>query len=48
MEELEGYANKKGCSMILFVSSSHRKGAHKLNESLGYGLDKVNGYRKRL
>lgn len=33
--------------MILFVSSEHRIGAHKLYESLGYAVDKVNGYRKR-
>jgi len=25
-------------------SSLHRSGTHKLYESLGYGLDKVNGY----
>ena len=48
MLELEKIARDKACSMILFVSSEHRKGAHKLYESLGYGVDKVNGYRKRL
>lgn len=48
MTEMEAYAITKNCNMILFVSSEHRKVAHKLYESLGYGTDKVNGYRKRL
>jgi len=48
MINLEERARKLNCSMILFVSSAHRTGAHKLYESLGFGLDKVNGYRKRL
>lgn len=48
MLKLEKCAIQQNCSMILFVSSAHRTGAHKLYESLGYGLDKVNGYRKRL
>ena len=48
MLELEDRAKQANCSMILFVSSVHRVGAHKLYESLGYGNDKVNGYRKRL
>lgn len=46
--KLEEHANERKCNMILFVSSAHRTGAHKLYESLGYGIDKVNGYRKRL
>ena len=46
--KIEEEAQKAGCTMILFVSSKHRKGAHKLYESLGYGIDEVNGYRKRL
>ena len=46
--EMEEHAKRLNCNMVLFVSSSHRKGAHKLYESLGYGNDKVNGYRKRL
>lgn len=45
---IEEYAQKNQCTMILFVSSEHRTGAHKLYESLGYAADKVNGYRKRL
>lgn len=46
--EIETLAKLKKCNMILFVSSIHREGAHKLYESLDYGIDKVNGYRKRL
>lgn len=46
--ELEKQARTHKCSAILFVSSSHRSGAHKLYESLGFGEDKVNGYRKKL
>lgn len=46
--KIEEYARKGNCNMILFVSSIHREGAHKLYESLGYGVDEVNGYRKRL
>lgn len=46
--KIEEIARDAKCSMIIFVSSEHRLGAHKLYESLGYGNDKVNGYRKRL
>jgi ribosomal protein S18 acetylase RimI-like enzyme len=45
---LEEIAKQEMCTTVLFVSSAHRAGAHKLYESLGYGDDKVNGYRKRL
>lgn len=48
MLKLEKLAISSKCTTILFVSSEHRTGAHKLYESLGYGVDKVNGYRKRL
>jgi ribosomal protein S18 acetylase RimI-like enzyme len=48
MMRLEEIAKEHKCSTILFVSSEHRTGAHKLYESLGFGVDKVNGYRKRL
>lgn len=48
LTEIENRAIQNGCNMILFVSSVHREGAHKLYESMGYGADKVNGYRKRL
>lgn len=48
LKEIEVRAKQQHCNMILFVSSDHRKGAHKLYESLGFGADKVNGYRKRI
>ncbi|MBN1118598.1 MAG: GNAT family N-acetyltransferase [Bacteroidales bacterium] len=48
MLDLEARARRFNCSMILFVSSKHRTEAHKLYESLGYGEDAVNGYRKKL
>lgn len=48
MIRIEEIAIQGKCTTILFVSSAHRTGAHKLYESLGYGIDKVNGYRKRL
>ncbi len=48
LHKIEDCAKSAECSMIVFVSSEHRTGAHKLYESVGYGLDKVNGYRKRL
>lgn len=48
IKSIEEYAKQKNCNMILFVSSQHRKGAHKLYETTGYGMDKVFGYRKRL
>ena len=48
LRKLEDRARMNDCTTILFVSSAHRTGAHKLYESLGYGTDKVNGYRKRL
>lgn len=46
--EMEKFAKTKRCNMIVFVSSAHREGAHQLYETLGFGIDKVNGYRKRL
>lgn len=48
MNEQEKIARALQCSLILLVSSEHRTGAHKLYESLGYDLDKVRGFRKRL
>jgi ribosomal protein S18 acetylase RimI-like enzyme len=48
LQKIEEHAKSRKCNMIIFVSSIHREGAHKLYESLGYGIDKVNGYRKRL
>lgn len=48
LTELEARAKKLNCSTMLFVSSQHRKEAHKLYDSLGFGNDPVNGYRKQL
>jgi len=48
MTRIEELAKLNDCNMILFVSSIHREEAHKLYESMGYGTDKVKGYRKRL
>ena len=41
MERLEEVARKNDCGLILFVSSEHRDGIHKLYKSLVYGVDKV-------
>ena len=46
MKKIEEIAKKMGCKNIQFVSSAHRKGAHKFYESLGYKLDEVQGFRK--
>jgi len=48
LNNIEDHAKMNQCTTILFVSSAHRTGAHQLYESMGYGEDKVNGYRKRL
>jgi GNAT superfamily N-acetyltransferase len=45
---LEGIALQHKCTMIIFVASEHRSGAHRLYESMGYGEDKVRGFRKKL
>jgi len=46
MKRIEEIAKEKGCKEIMFVSSAHRKRAHKFYESLGYKLDEVQGFRK--
>jgi predicted N-acetyltransferase YhbS len=48
MTEIEHLARERDCSMIEFCSGSHRKEAHRFYESLGYGLDVVQGFRKWL
>lgn len=48
LTNLEKCAKELDCSMMLFVSSKHRNEAHKLYDSLGFGNDSVNGYRKQL
>lgn len=47
-QELEAIAKSRGCAYIMFVSSMHRKEAHRFYESIGYKLDSVQGFRKRL
>ncbi|MCL6590240.1 MAG: GNAT family N-acetyltransferase [Firmicutes bacterium] len=48
MGRIEEIAMEKGCSVIQFVSSAYRKEAHRFYESVGYGLDVVQGFRKYL
>ncbi|MFP4662759.1 MAG: N-acetyltransferase family protein [Halanaerobiales bacterium] len=48
MLKVEEIARKKACKEIMFVSSAHRKKAHKFYELLGYELDVVQGFRKSL
>jgi GNAT superfamily N-acetyltransferase len=48
MEKIERLARKLDCSLIEFCSGSHRKGAHRFYESLGYDPDEVRGFRKWL
>jgi GNAT superfamily N-acetyltransferase len=45
---LEELAVQHKCTMIILVASEHRSGAHRLYESMGYGEDKVRGFRKKL
>lgn len=48
MEEIELIARERNCYLIQFVSSAHRKEAHRFYEELGYDIDKVRGFRKIL
>ncbi len=48
MIEIERIGKKKNCHYIIFVSGANRKDAHKFYESLGYKLDKVQGFKKIL
>jgi GNAT superfamily N-acetyltransferase len=48
MTEIERLAREQDCSLIEFCSSSTRKDAHRFYESMGYGLDVVQGFRKWL
>jgi GNAT superfamily N-acetyltransferase len=48
MTEIERLAREQDCSLIEFCSSSKRKDAHRFYESMGYGLDVVQGFRKWL
>jgi GNAT superfamily N-acetyltransferase len=39
---------EKNCSYIMLASGAHRKPAHAFYESLGYKVDKVEGFKKYL
>jgi GNAT superfamily N-acetyltransferase len=48
MLEAERLAESEGCAYLMLVSGAKRKDAHSFYESLGYGEDKVEGFRKKL
>jgi GNAT superfamily N-acetyltransferase len=48
MSEIERIARENDCYYSMFVSSIHRKEAHKFYESIGYSLDLVQGFKKYL
>lgn len=48
MEEIEEIGRKRDCYYTMFVSSGHRKEAHKFYKSIGYDLDLVQGFKKFL
>lgn len=48
MEEVEEIGRERDCYYTMFVSSFHRKDAHRFYESLGYALDSVQGFKKFL
>jgi predicted N-acetyltransferase YhbS len=48
MERIEEIATDNKCNYIMFVSRIDRKEAHKFYESVGYGLDVVQGFKKYL
>lgn len=48
MNEVEKIGTEKNCYYIMFVSSIHRKNAHRFYESIGYSLDSVQGFKKFL
>jgi GNAT superfamily N-acetyltransferase len=48
MIEIERIGKEKNCYYTMFVSGSKRKDAHKFYESLGYGIDDVQGFKKYL
>ena len=47
-QAIEDAAREKGCYLIQFLSSIHRKEAHQFYEALGYGPDVARGFRKFL
>lgn len=48
MEELEAYAQERGCSYIQLTSSMDREPAHRFYQSIGYSGDRVKAFRKGL
>lgn len=48
MGRIEEIAIQYKCNYIMFVSRNDRKNAHKFYESVGYGLDVVQGFKKYL
>lgn len=48
IQRIEEIAIKNRCNYIMFVSRSDRKDAHRFYESIGYGLDVVQGFKKFL
>lgn len=48
MNKIKKIAIERNCYYIMFVSSIHRKNAHKFYESMGYDLDCIQGFKKIL
>ena len=48
MERMEEIATVNMCNYIMFVSRSDRKDAHGFYQSVGYGLNVVQGFKKFL
>lgn len=48
MLEMEHCAVERQCAYIIFVSGSQRKAAHQFYASIGYKLDRVQGFKKDL
>lgn len=48
MAYIEEYARSRRCSIVEFVSSMRRTGAHRFYESCGYQPDMAKGFRKFL
>ncbi|MCM3629582.1 GNAT family N-acetyltransferase [Paenibacillus glycanilyticus] len=47
MQKLEQFAEERGCSYIIFVSSGYREKAHQFYRALGYSSDNQ-GFKKKL
>jgi len=48
MEAVEEIAWERGCYYIMLVSGEQRREAHQLYGTLGYQIDPVRGFRKKL